>query len=181
MLRQVERQQNICRLDVTVDQAVRVGRVDRRRELDEDCRGAPRVQRAGAGERRGKVSSLHEAHRDEQDAVIFTGLVHRDHVDVLDRGSEARFALEPLAVHGIRGSLGCDQLDCNRAVQRKLGGAVDDSHPAAADRRLEPVAGDDVGRLELPRPIPAQDLIDDRRSARGEQRSQSPMLAPVRP
>ena len=66
--------------------------------------------------------------------VVLAGLVHRDDVGVLDRGGQPRLALEALAEHRVLRALGRDQLDRHRALERQLGGAVDDAHATAPDR-----------------------------------------------
>ena len=73
--------------------------------------------------------------------VGLAGLVDRDHVGVVDRGGQPRLAQEPLAEALVRGQLRGQQLQRHPALQAQVLGQVDDAHAAAAEQRLDPVAG----------------------------------------
>ena len=69
------------------------------------------------------------------------GVVDRDDVRVVDRRGQPRLAQEPLAEAHVLGQLRREDLQRDVAVEREVVGAVDDAHPAAAEQRLQPVAG----------------------------------------
>ena len=61
---------------------------------------------------------------------------------MVERGGQPRLGQEPLAEALVVGQLRREQLQRHVAVEREIVGAVDDAHPAAAEQRLQPVAGE---------------------------------------
>ena len=61
---------------------------------------------------------------------------------MLQRGGHPRLAQEALPERHVLGQLRREQLQRDVAVEREIVGAVDDAHPAAADQRLDPIAGE---------------------------------------
>ena len=120
---------HVAGLDVAVHQPAGVGGVERRRHLRRQAGGAHGVHVPVAADQLAQVDPVDEAHRDEELAIGFAGLVHGDHVGVLDQGRRARLTLEALAKRVVLGQLGGDQLQRHRAIERELGGPVDDPHP----------------------------------------------------
>ena len=109
---------DVGRLDVAVDEPARVGRVERASDLD---RGSPSARAgsscASVASSSPEVGPLHVAHCNEQEALGLAGLVDRDHVRVVDRGSEPRLAQEPLAEALVLGQLGGEQLQRDLAAE----------------------------------------------------------------
>ena len=60
---------------------------------------------------------------------------------MLERRGHPRLGQEPLAERDVFGEVRREQLQRDVAVEREIVGAVDDAHPAAAEERLQPVAG----------------------------------------
>ena len=85
-------------------------------------------------------------------AVVLARVVHGDHVGVLDARRRARLRQEAPAHVLVVEQLGRDHLQRHDALEADLDGPVDDAHPAAADERLDPVAGHDHAGSELPHP-----------------------------
>ena len=142
LLRRVD--QHVRRLDVAVDQFSAMRRRERRRNLPHEPARALGLQAALAAVDQGaQVRSLDVAHDQVEHALALTRLVDGDHVGVLDRRGDARLALEALAEGHVPGELWSDRLERHLAVERELGGAVDDSHPAPADDRLDPATRDE--------------------------------------
>ena len=128
-------------LDVAVDEPTLVRGVEGVRDLaDEPDRPLPRKR--PVGEQGAKVGSGHEPGREEELAVRLARRVDREDAGVVDRRGQPRLAQEPLSERVVAGELGCDQLQRDRPVERELGRAVDDAHPAAADDAFDPVAGE---------------------------------------
>ncbi len=89
-------EQDVGRLHVPVDEAARVGRVERARHLGEDPDRLPRLEPA-VPQPLLEVAALDVAHGDEEQLAGLTGFVDRDDVGVVDRGGELRLAQEALA------------------------------------------------------------------------------------
>ena len=129
-------------LDVTVDEALLVRRVERLGDLGEEVDGSLRIERTAFGDDLGEVGALDVAHGEEEDAVVLACLVDRDDVRVVERCRDPRLAQEALAEANVRGEFRSDDLECHLAAEPLLVGAVDRTHPAAPDEGLDPVAGD---------------------------------------
>ena len=89
------------------------------------------------------------AHRDVQLARDLAGVVDRDDVRVVDRGGQPGLAQEALAEALVLRELGREDLQRDRPFEREVVGAVDDPHPAPADQRLDPVAGELAARSAI--------------------------------
>ena len=61
---------------------------------------------------------------------------------MLERRRQPRLAQEALAEAHVLGEVRREQLQRDVAVEREIVGAIDDAHPAAAEQRLDPVAGE---------------------------------------
>jgi hypothetical protein len=68
---------------------------------------------------------------------------------VLQRGGDARLAVEALAEAGRLGEVGRDDLDRRPAAQVQVLGAVDHAHAAAPDPLLDPVARYDPAEMRV--------------------------------
>ena len=98
-------EEDVARLHVAMDQSRLVGRVEALATWPRSAR-AGRLERAVSADHRRKVHSVDEAHRDVQHAVRLAGVVHRDHVRVVERAGRPRLAEEPLAELLLAGDLG---------------------------------------------------------------------------
>jgi hypothetical protein len=164
----IEGQQHVGGLDVAVHETACVGGVERGGNLQDQACSALWVERSPRREHLLEVDPVDEAHRDEKQAVVLAGLVHRDHVRVLDRGGDLRLGLEAVSELGVLGVLGRDQLVGNPPLECELGAAIDDPHPAAGDRAVDPVAGDDRGWAYKARTRRLQHLLHELWLAGGE-------------
>ena len=135
-------EQDVGRLDVAVHEPDGVRGVQRRADLVADRRDAVGREPPVARQQPLQVDALDVAHHEVEVPALLARRVHRDHVRVVDRGGDARLALEALAEAGVAGAVGRDQLDRDRPAERELRGAVDDAHAAAAGDRLDAAAGD---------------------------------------
>ena len=127
-----------------MDEALRVRRIERVRDLAADGKRAGLVERPLRREERPQVRSLDVAHREVETAVDVACVVDRHHVRVLERHGELRLAREALAEALIERQLGRHQLQRDRPLQPQVEGAVDDAHPTAADQLVDPIA-DELG------------------------------------
>ncbi len=128
------------RLDVAVDDAGRVGGVERFGDLGQQVHRALGLERALAVDQLAQVAALDQAHRHDQLAVVLAGVVDRHHGGVLESRGETRLAEEAAAELLVVGELAGDHLERHRPLQGQLGRPVDDPHAAAGDQRVEPVA-----------------------------------------
>ena len=97
---------------------------------------------AAALQARLQVAPLDVAHRDEEEVVGRPGLVDRDDVRMVDRRGELRLAQEPVTERLVLGEAGGEQLERDPPLEPQVLGQVDDAHPAEAEQRLDPVAGE---------------------------------------
>jgi hypothetical protein len=144
----VARDEDVGGLHVAVDEAGRVGRVERRRHLRHDRRRPLRRQRALVLEQPVQVGARHVAHDQVELAVLLARPVHRHDVRVVDQRREPRLALEALAEGRVGRAVGGDQLERNRAPEVELDRPVDDAHAAAPRDRFDAEITEDVTRSE---------------------------------
>ncbi len=88
----------------------------------------------------GEVFALDELHDEGAHAARLLEAVDRGDVGVLELGEDLRLALEARETVGVGGERLGEDLDRDLALQLRVGGAVDDPHPALAER-----GGDLVG------------------------------------
>jgi hypothetical protein len=100
------------------------------------------LRQGAAREQLLELGAVDVAHGDVQLAGDLAGVVDRDDVRVVDRGGEAGLAQEALAEALVLRELGGEDLQRDRPLEREVVGAEHDSHPAAADEGLQPVAGE---------------------------------------
>ena len=136
------RDQDVGRLDVAVDEILLVRRVERLGDLGEELDRSLGGERTVLGNELREVVALDVAHGEEEDTAIFARLVDGDDVGMVERGRDPRLAQEALAEALVLGELGGDHLERDLAPETLLLGAVDRTHPSAADERFDPVAGD---------------------------------------
>jgi hypothetical protein len=77
-------EQDVGRLDVAVDEAARVGGIERGRHLGDDRRRALGLEPALAAQQRPEVLPLDIAHDLEQHAVLLAGVMDRDDVRMVE-------------------------------------------------------------------------------------------------
>ena len=100
-----------------------------------------RVERA-ALQALAQVSTLDVAHGDEEEVLGRPRLVDRDDVRMVDGRGQLRLAQEAVTERFVPGEAGSKQLQRHPPLQPQILGQVDDAHPAEAQQRLDPVAGD---------------------------------------
>ena len=126
------REKHVRRLDVPVDKARRVRRVERAAELPRERQRLSGGQRAALAEQRAQARPRDVAHREVEHAVDLARVVDRDHVRMLERRDELRLAQEPRAELVVVRELGCDDLERDLAREACVRREVDGAHPAAA-------------------------------------------------
>jgi hypothetical protein len=109
-------------------------------QRSDDRKRTLRLESPLAGEQTREVCALHVAHSDEEQPLCLTGLVNGDDARMVERGGEFRLAQEPLAETLARAELRTQEFERDPPVQPLVAGAIDDRHPAASERRLDPIA-----------------------------------------
>ena len=134
----VARDHDVGGLDVAMDDAARVRRRERAGDLDgivERRGNRQRPLRQQPIERR----AVHQLHRDEGRPRVLADLVDGDDVRMVQRRGGLRLADEAAMPLGVRRRFRRQHLDRNRTPEPRIDGAVNDTHPAAADFSLDPV------------------------------------------
>ena len=133
-------EQHVRGLDVAMDEALRVRRVERVRDLCDDRERARRIERALRAQELAQVGALHEAHDEVEAAVELARVVDRHDVRVLERHRQLRLAREALAEAFVGRELGRHQLQRDDALEAEVARAVDHAHSALPDELLGAVA-----------------------------------------
>ena len=136
---------HVRRLDVAVDQAVRVRVLQRGADLAQDVDDPLRRQRPVLPDQGVEVEPVEQLHHVVQPAVLGDAeIVELHRVRRRERGGGARLALEAphqqlgIARHRAQRPL-ADELDRRRPDQQAMARAPDLAHPAPADLLLEQV------------------------------------------
>ena len=139
--------EDVAGLDVAVDEAESVGRVEGARDLSDEIDGAIGTQRALALEDLAQVEPVHEAHDEVEHPVLLAGCERRDDVRLLERGGDPRFAQEPLAEALVPRELGDQDLERDLLSLRVLG-EIHGPGRAAPDQPRDAIPGDDASGRE---------------------------------
>jgi hypothetical protein len=143
-----DRDQDVRRLDIAVHEAPVVCCVERRSDLCEQLDAARRFERAVVEQQFAQVDPGHIIHRQKQQAALFTGVMDPDHMLVAQRGGDSHLALKAQTELLIIGELGREHLQRVDPVQRDIGRAVHDPHPALADQPIDAITADHRATLQ---------------------------------
>ena len=142
--------EDVRRLDVAVDEAVRVGFGQRVADLPHEVQQASRRERAVALDELAEVVAGQELHHVVKRAVGGAAVVvDVDRVPVRELGGGADFAFEAGEHAGVAGLLGADDLDGAGALHHLVLGEIDLAHAAAAEQLFEPVLAELLGDERL--------------------------------
>ena len=124
---------DVGRLEVPVKNAGGVCGCQRVRDLNGVAERGADTQPAAANQmsERGARDVLH---RDEVDAVGLPDLINRDDVRMIQGGSGSGLLNEALTSLSIDRAIRLEQLDRDGPAEARIDGAVDDAHPAFAER-----------------------------------------------
>jgi len=111
------------------------------RSLDGDVESVLQLQRTGL-DFLVKTFAFEEGHRDECLALELVNLVNGTDVGVVQRGGGFGFALEAFANFFVRDQVGCQELQSDGAVELRVLGFVDDTHPTFTEFLGDLVVGD---------------------------------------
>ena len=135
------RHENVGRLDVPVDDAARVGRLEGVGDLGSEVEKGVQGQRSGA-EAIAQGLAVEQLHRDEGPALMLVHVVDRADVRMLEGGGSAGFALQALESLSVLGELIRQELQGDAAAELEVLGLVDDAHAPASELREDAIVGD---------------------------------------
>ena len=141
--RDVARQKDVLRLDVTVHYAEGVAVVERIGDGGRDLEHLPKPVRALLHELPQRRTA-HERHHVVQRAVVLAGVVHHHDRRVVHLRQRARLPPEAIDVLHVE-VRGRDQLDRNFTIQHRIVREIDHPHPTTPDLAHELVAVADAG------------------------------------
>jgi hypothetical protein len=124
-----------------MDEAARMGRVERSRDLAEDCERATQRQRAPVRDQLLEVGAVDAGHRDPEQPVLLPRVVNRDDRRMVERGREPRLAEEPLA-EVVLSRARREELQRGAPTETHVLGAVDHARAALPDLLDDPVAAE---------------------------------------
>jgi hypothetical protein len=130
--------ENIRGLDVAMHDALRVRRVEGVGDLDADIDNLGNLEHAAAEAIVERVS-LHPLHDDERLALMFTDVVNRADVGVVQPGR--RSGLDPKPFNGlpIAGEVFGNELEGDLSSKPGVVGPIDDAHAAGAELIDDPI------------------------------------------
>ena len=149
--------EDVGRLDVAVDDAADVRRVEGLRDLGGHAGGLARRERPVLAQDRGEVLAVDQLHDDVRARAVLAEVEHRHDARVAERRRRPGLVAEPAEEVGVLAELGAEELDGDVAIQLGVAGAVDRRHPALAEELDQAVAAaedaPDLGHgvLSLPR------------------------------
>ena len=144
--------QDVGRLDVTMDEPGGVGGVQSARHLLEDHHRGVGGEAALAADHPLQVAAGDVPHRHVEDLLDLAGVVDGDDVGVIEARGQDRLVQEHLAEGAIGALLSGEELQRHVALQGQLHRPIDGAHTAAADDGLDAIAGGLEGRLDVQTP-----------------------------
>ena len=132
-------EEDVVRLDVTMDDAstVRIGQ--RPRDLAQHACGVGGWQWPTRAESLAKRLALHVAHDEEDEAARFTYAMNGDDVGVRESSGRASLTNKAFARLVCEGQVRRKHLDGDVAIQLHIAREIDHAHPAPAELALERV------------------------------------------
>jgi hypothetical protein len=111
------------------------------RDLLDDGHGPSGVQRTVSLDQGLQVGSLHVSHGDVQEPIRFAGVVHGDHVRMVDGGGQLRLPEEPGSKPLVAAELWSEDLEGSFAPKLEVLGQVHHTHATPPDDGFDPVSG----------------------------------------
>src|SRR3954453_3886395 len=173
------REQDVRRLDITVNEAFRVGYAQGSGDLTDNRHRSLDGERSLFFEHAFEIRAVDVPHGDVEHAVDFAGLVDRDDIRVVEGGSVARLPEEPIAERIVFTQLRVHELQRNPPAETEMLSAVDDAHATTADQAFQTVARElltDTGD-----PTPALATPADAHTARSYTFASRPKARPKAP
>src|ERR1700678_896100 len=122
---------NVCRIDIAMNNAMRVRRVQRVRDLDSEQQQSFNFQRT-PGNAVHQGHPVQKLHGDERFAVLLTNVVHRTNIRMVQRRCGFGFELKAGERLWIMSNLFGQELERAEAMQPRVLSLINHAHPAAA-------------------------------------------------
>ncbi len=135
-------EEDVGGLDVPMNEAPLVGRVQRAGHLSPDAKDSRGGQPVVLSRQRLQVRPVDVAHRDVENSLGVARVVDRDDVRVQQRGGRSRLADEPFAEALVLGQLRREQLEGDHVPEPQVLGAIHHAHAATTADALDPVSGE---------------------------------------
>ena len=123
--------EEICRLDVAMNDVLRVRRFERRKNLNRKLQNAFGIERL-ARDALAECFALQQLHGDKRLAVGFIHLVDRANIGMIQRGGRASFAPKSLERLRVLFQILRQEFQRHSAAEFRVLSLVDHTHPAAA-------------------------------------------------
>jgi hypothetical protein len=149
LLAVAHRDQDVRRLDVSMDEAAAVCGVKRGRGLLEQINRASRFDRSVLQQDLAEVRSRDVVHDEEQQPLIVARVMNPHDVSVVQRGRRSNLASEALAELLILAQCRVQDLQRVDPVERDVCDAIDQPHSAAADQLVDPITPDYSAPLQF--------------------------------
>ena len=132
-------------LDVAMDDALRVCRIERVGDFDAELDDPIELERVSLDEMFERPP-FEQLHHEELLPLVLADVVDRADVRVIQRRRRARLALKALRGRRVARQLGRQELDGDLPAEANILGAVDDAHAAAAKLLEDPVMRDGLAK-----------------------------------
>ena len=142
-------EEDVGRLQIAVDDSLRVSGLERIRHLDRHRDELSDVDRSSPHLLE-KGLTLEKLHDDEVRALVLFDCVDSADTRVVQRRSSTRFALKALQRSLVLRHFLWKELECDPSSQLRVFGFVDDTHSAAAELRGNLVMGDGLSNHSRP-------------------------------
>ena len=139
-------QEEICRLDVAMDNSSTVCPVEGVSHLNADVDDLMDLEGLGTGEAVSQRQAFHQFHDEEGSAFVLADVVDRADVRVIQRGGRPGFGSEPFHGRQIIGQVLGHELECHGTAQTDIFGSVHDAHPACAELADDSIVGDGLSQ-----------------------------------
>ncbi len=155
--------EDVCRLDVAMNNALRMGGIEGVRDIESDLQKAMQLHRLAADEMF-QGDAIQKLHDDEGLIVIVVNLMDGADVGMVQGRSCARLAAKARQGQRIVSDLGRQKLDGHEASQLEVLGLIDHAHAAAAEFFHNAVVGNGLVDHRR-RKTPLAGHVRDRRQA----------------
>ena len=141
LLRALARDHQVGRLDVTVNDALLVRRLQSLCRLNGDIERILQLEWAGLDLLLQRLA-FEEGHGNEGLAIGFRDFMHGADIRVIQRGGRFRFSPEPRLYVLVTKQVSCQEFQSDRTLEVRVLGLVNDTHAALAELRGDLVVRD---------------------------------------
>ena len=133
--------EDVGRLNVSMNDAARVGGVQRVGDLDGEAEQSFGFERPSRDEVT-QCHSIKELHHDQRPAILLADIVDRAYVGVVQRRCGLGFSLKAGERLGVVGNVFRQEFKGHKTMQARVFGLVNDAHPATTKLLKHPIVRD---------------------------------------